>query len=317
MNRNLRFTTHGIPAPNRVQLWEHHNAKALISLDIRTIDDSPLQASEVNVHFPALRFAQVKGTAQVVERSERFIRQNPTDVVAVFFALEGEAFFYHQGGLETLKPGQAVMYDADRPFMRGFHHGLQELVLTIPRADFLELSGGKQLQQPQVFDFNQGAAVNQQMLALAKLVRTAVSTQQPDPERTEEDALELLSLLVAGDRSGTGAGYLACARNYIEDQLSDPALSAAQVAHAVGISERHLSRIFTDAGQPPSLYILDRRLERARELLTAPEQRTTPVGRIAASVGFASQSYFTRAFKASYGATPLQLRREAVAGVAL
>ncbi|MCW2134074.1 AraC family transcriptional regulator [Arthrobacter sp. VKM Ac-2550] len=317
----LKFSTDGIPATNRVQLWEHHNSKALIPLDIRTMDDAPLQASEVNLHFPSLKFAQVKGSAQVVERNERFIRQNPMDAIAVFFALEGEAFFYYGDGQESLKPGQAVIYDADRPFLRGFCKGLRELVLTIPRDDYLELSGGKPLLKPQVFNFNQGEAANRHMLALAKLVSGTIAgqaqTSQPaNLEGAEDSALELLSLMIIGERSGTGAGYLATARSYIEDRLVDPQLSAAEVAAAVGISERHLTRIFAEAGEPPSLYVLGLRLELARTILSDPTQRTTPVGRISARAGFASQSYFTRAFKARFGLTPLQLRKDALLSVA-
>ncbi|AUI53405.1 AraC-type DNA-binding protein [Arthrobacter crystallopoietes] len=317
----LKFNTNGIPATNRVQLWEHHNSKALIPLDIRTMDDAPLQASEVNLHFPSLKFAQVKGSAQVVERNERFIRQNPMGAIAVFFALEGEAFFYYGDGQESLKPGQAVIYDADRPFLRGFCKGLRELVLTIPRDDYLELSGGKPLLKPRVFNFNQGEAANRHMLALAKLVSGTIAGQaQPSPsadlDRAEDAALELLGLVIGGDRSGTGAGYLATARSYIEDRLGDPQLSAAEVAAAVGISERHLTRIFAEAGEPPSLYVLGRRLEQARAMLSDLTQRTTPVGQISAQAGFASQSYFTRAFKARFGATPLQLRKKALLDVA-
>lgn len=318
----LKFNTNGIPATNRVQLWEHHNSKALIPLDIRTMDDAPLQASEVNLHFPSLKFAQVKGSAQVVERNERFIRQNPMDAIAVFFALEGEAFFYYGDGQESLRPGQAVIYDVDRPFLRGFCKGLRELVLTIPRDDYLELSGGKPLLKPRVFDFNQGEAANRHMLALAKLVSGTLAGQaQPGQpanlERAEDSALELLGLMSRGERSGAGAGYLATARSYIEDRLGDPQLSAAEVAAAVGISERHLTRIFAEAGEPPSLYVLGLRLELARTILSDPAQRTTPVGRISAQAGFASQSYFARAFKARFGLTPLQLRKDALLGVAL
>jgi len=317
----LKFSTNGIPAINRVQLWERHNSRALISLDIRTMDDAPLRASEVNLHFPSLKFAEVKGSAQVVERNERFIRQNRTDVVAVFFALEGEAFFYYGEGHESLKPGHAVIYDADRPFLRGFSKGLHELVLTIPREDYLELSGGKPLLRPQVFDFNQGRPANRHMHALARLVNgTLAGKPQPghtvNPERVEDTALELLGLLVRGERGGTDPGYLATARCYIEEHLGDPQLSTAEVAVAVGISKRHLTRIFAEAGEPPSLYILGRRLEVARDILSDPARRTTPVGKIAADVGFATQSYFTRAFKARFGTVPLQFRKNTLFGLA-
>lgn len=310
--RSLRFSTTGIPAANRMELWAHHNAKALISLDIRTMDEAPLCAAELNLHLPTLQLAHVQGSPQIVERSEKYIRQNPMDVVAVFFALEGEAFFYYQGGLEALRPGQAVMYDVDRPFMRGFSSGVREMVLTIPRGEYRELSGGRDLLRPKVFDFNRQGAADLHMHALAKLVSGTLQDPAVDPQPAEHRALELLGLLASGCRSGAGEGYLAAAKACIEDRLGDPALCPAVVAAAVGVSERHLARIFAaENGEPPSQYILARRLELARSILADPHRSATPVGAIAGRTGFASQSYFSRAFKARFGVTPLQVRRAA------
>jgi AraC-like DNA-binding protein len=310
--KSLKFSTTGIPTANRMELWAHHNAKALIPLDIRTMDDAPLQAAEMNLHFPSLTLAHVKGSPQVIERNEKYIRQNPTEAVAVFFALEGDAFFYYQGGLECLKPGQAVMYDVDRPFMRGFSRGVREMVLTIPRDQYRELSGGRDLMRPRVFDFNQPEATDRHMAALAKLVSGTLQDPGAGGHAAEHRVLELLGLLVAGGRSGTGEGYLAAARSYIEDRLRDPALCPSEVAAAVGVSERHLARVFSElAGEPPSLYILARRLESARSILADPGRIGTPLGAVACQTGFASQSYFSRAFKARFGVTPMQARRDA------
>lgn len=312
--RAFQFSTEGIPTANRVELWEIHNAKALIALDIRTMDDSPLAAAEINLHFPSIKIAHVRGSAQVVERNERFIRKHPMDVIGVFFALEGEAFFYYPGGFETLKPGQAVIYDADRPFMRGFHRGLRELVLTIPRETYLELSGGKPFTRPVVVDFHEAGPANRHMLALARLVRDAISASQRrgvDVDAVESSSLELLRLLVAGTDAGTPTGYLAAARCFIDGHLGDPELCPAQIADAVGISERHLTRVFAEAGEPPGAYVTRRRLERARALLADEGERATPIAAVAARCGFSSQAYFARVFKARFGVTPLAARREA------
>ncbi|GAA1364369.1 helix-turn-helix domain-containing protein [Arthrobacter rhombi] len=311
--KELRFSTRHLPTTNRLEQWEHHNAKALISLDIRTLDEAPLEATEVNLYFPALRFARVKGSAQVVERSANFIRHNPTDVVAIFFALEGEAFFYHRGGNANLKPGQAIMYDADLPFMRGFSQGLQELVLTIPRDDFKELSGGKQLTKPQIFDFNRLGATNQPANALAKLIMATIGNPDINVDRVEQSAMDLLRLLISGENPDAGTGHLAVAMSYIDRQLRDPQLSAGEIAAAVGISERQLSRVFAQDGTSLSHFVRDRRLQLARKILIDPG---TPIsmGRLAAELGFASQSYFARVFKEHFGVTPLQLRQDTAAG---
>jgi AraC-like DNA-binding protein len=313
--RALRFSTQGIAPLSRVQLWESHNAKALISLDIRTIDESPLHASEVNLQFPSLRLAQVQGTAQTVERSESFIRENPTDVVAVFFTLAGDAFFYHRGGHESLKPGQAIMYDADLPFMRGFARGLQELVLTIPRSLFRELSGGQPLNQPVRFDFGPGAGPQAQ--ELARMIRQAVASELEPADEVEHSVLELFRLVVSGNGAGTAAGYLAAAKGYVERHLGDPGLSTSEVAAAVGISERQLGRAFAEAGLTLGRYVLGLRLDRGREFLASPAHAALSVGDISAMLGFSSQNYFSRAFKERFQATPLQIRTAARTGVLL
>jgi AraC-like DNA-binding protein len=327
--RSLQFSTNGIAPANRMELWSIHNSKALIALDIRTMDESPLTAAEINLHFPSIRLAQVRGSAQVIERNERYIQKHPMDVVGVFFALKGEAFFYYPGGFETLRPGQAVIYDADRPFMRGFHGGVEEMVLTIPRDEYLALSGGKPPTRPAVFDFRDSGPANQHMLALARLVRKSLAaaigsgagpapSTELDPAAVERSAVELLRLLVAGKGAGMAAGYLAAARCFIDGHLGDPNLCPAQIAHAVGISERHLTRVFVEAGEPPGAYVLARRLERAAALLADPAEGTTPIATVAARCGFASQGYFARVFKGRFGTTPLSARRAARAdGLAL
>jgi AraC-like DNA-binding protein len=313
--RALRFSTQGIAPLNRVQLWESHNAKALISLDIRTIDESPLHASEVNLQFPSLRLAQVQGTAQIVERSESFIRENPTDVVAVFFALAGDAFFYHRGGHESLKPGQAIIYDADLPFMRGFARGLQELVLTIPRSMFRELSAGKPLNQPVRFDFGPGAGPQAQ--ELARMIRQTVASRQEPGAGVEHSILELFRLIASGNGAGTGAGYLAAAKGYVERHLGDPGLSTPEVAAAVGISERQLGRVFAEADLTLGRYVLGLRLDRGRELLASPSNAGLSIADIAALLGFSSQSYFSRAFKERFQTTPLMVRKASRTGLLL
>ncbi|MHA7243783.1 helix-turn-helix transcriptional regulator [Paeniglutamicibacter antarcticus] len=89
-------------------------------------------------------------------------------------------------------------------------------------------------------------------------------------------------------------------------------MCAAAVAAAVGISERHLSRIFAEAGESLGSDFRERRLQLATEILTGPAHGSMPVGRISRELGFASQSCFPRVFKARFGITPLALRRESV-----
>ncbi len=313
--RTLHFTTQGIAPTSRVHLWEHHNARALIPLDIHTIDETPLQARETNVHLPNLSLAQVNGSAQIVERSESFISENPRDAVAIYFATQGDAFFFHRGGNESLEPGQAIMYDTDLPFTRGFARGLEELVLTIPRAVYRELTGEKVLREPLVFPFGAGSDTTAQ--ALAKLVRATLAPRTegsaphaPVSPDTERCLLDLIRPLVVHRQAGAGPCYLSAAKDYVERHLADPELSAQEVAAAIGISPRHLARAFAEAGLTVREHILERRLGRAWELLTSPESEELVLGELAPRLGFSSQNYFSRAFRNRFDVTPRRVRQQ-------
>ncbi|WP_404299271.1 DNA-3-methyladenine glycosylase 2 family protein [Alicycliphilus denitrificans] len=82
----------------------------------------------------------------------------------------------------------------------------------------------------------------------------------------------------------------------------------AQLAARLGISDRHLRRIFEAAlGISPLQYLQTRRLLTAKQLLT---DTRLPVTQVALASGFASVRRFNAAFCAHYGLNPTQLRRQ-------
>lgn len=91
----------------------------------------------------------------------------------------------------------------------------------------------------------------------------------------------------------------------IEERLDDPP-DAAELGASVGVSPRHLSRLFVRAtGMTPHRYATVRRLDRARQLLL---RRETPISVVADELGFASHATFTRWFRQHTGETPQAYR---------
>ncbi|STC69674.1 helix-turn-helix domain-containing protein [Corynebacterium pilosum] len=320
----LKFSTHGIVPNDRVQMWEGHNARALLPLDIRTIDGKPLHATESNLHLPSVRMASVFGTSQFVERSEKFIADNPTGVVAVFFATEGDAVFFHTRGHVSLRPGQAIVYDADVPFLRGFNNRFQELVLTIPKPIYEEIVGPKGPQLPAIFEFGARGTANEQ--ALARLINESLKHIEHGSLRhidnqgiggdarlpgtaLEEQAVALVRN-VLGETASSEKGLLSAAKSYIDLNIASSSLSTGRVAAAVNISERQLSRLFAEAGTTVSRYVLHTRLDFAKQALSSPEYGAHQVGDIGKRFGFSSPSHFSRTFRERFDMTPLQWRKE-------
>jgi AraC family transcriptional regulator len=94
--------------------------------------------------------------------------------------------------------------------------------------------------------------------------------------------------------------------DYMEAHLSTP-LRLDEVAAAVGISAFHFARAFKAAtGSSPHQFLIERRIERAKELLAMDN---ASLADIAFCVGFSSQAHMTTAFQKLLGRTPGQLRR--------
>jgi AraC family transcriptional regulator, regulatory protein of adaptative response / DNA-3-methyladenine glycosylase II len=90
---------------------------------------------------------------------------------------------------------------------------------------------------------------------------------------------------------------------------SGDAASLAQVADRLGVSDRHLRRIFqAEHGVTPLQYLQTRRLLLAKQLLT---DTRLPVAQIALASGFNSLRRFNAAFAENYRMSPRRLRGEA------
>lgn len=292
--------------PGDVAAWERHNAETLIELAC-ALPDGAFRAREVNLQVDRVHLALVSGTAHAVSRDPDLVAERPADAIAVYAALRGEALLESGGRRRVVRPGQLLVCDVDRPFLRGFGHGLEELAVKVPRHLFAEITGLASLASPLVIDAA-GDGADPLARALVRLVGRAVAADVPVPA-DERAVLELVSVLATGSRGSLTLAHRAAARAYIDDHLTDPALSAADVAAGAGISERQLSRIFADAGTSVPRQILARRLDLAHALLAAGiSGRTVDV---AARCGFASASYFSQAFRRRFGVSAGQVRRSA------
>ena len=87
------------------------------------------------------------------------------------------------------------------------------------------------------------------------------------------------------------------------------ALGLDQLAARQGISPRYVQMLFEQSGTTFSDFVLDRRLEAARCMLTSPRYAAASITSIALDAGFGDLSYFNRRFKRRYLMTPTDLRR--------
>jgi AraC-like DNA-binding protein len=134
--------------------------------------------------------------------------------------------------------------------------------------------------------------------------------------KVAEQALELVALAFAAETqssvalSSARATALTLLKAAIESRLHDPDLKPVTAAAAAGISVRYANVLLAQEGTGLEAYIILRRLERCRRALDDPAQARRTIGDIAFSWGFSDLSHFARRFKAEYGCTPGDYRRQ-------
>jgi hypothetical protein len=221
----------------RVDQWEQHNARALIELSCAVPAGARFTGREVNLQLDHVHLAHVTATPHQVARDRELITSRPADAIAVYAALRGDALIEYDGRRHVVHPGQLLVCDVDRPFVRGFGHGLEELAVKVPRDAFAAQTGLATLDAPLVLDARHPDD-NPYARALVRVVGRAVAAAVPVPA-DEQAVLELVAVLATGGRASSPLAHRAAARAFIDDHLSDPGLSATAVAAGAGISERH------------------------------------------------------------------------------
>lgn len=136
------------------------------------------------------------------------------------------------------------------------------------------------------------------------------------PEHESRDAVvasmaraltaHLLTLSARPSRSPAPPGTLSeralqQTRRYIDNHIGER-ISLADLARAAGVSRFHFARQFRRrTGESPMEFLLRLRIDRAKTLLEPGDARVVDV---AAALGFADQSHFTRTFRRVVGVPP-------------
>ncbi len=124
--------------------------------------------------------------------------------------------------------------------------------------------------------------------------------------------------LLASQSAGSGRGawhtherhaeLLALARHYVAEHIHQ-SIGLADIAAHLGLSTYHLSHVFSQAsGFSLSSYIMQKRMERAREMLMDPRMR---VSEVAYAVGYADPNHFAKSYRRYFGSSPSQSRGRA------
>lgn len=145
---------------------------------------------------------------------------------------------------------------------------------------------------------------------LRRMILSGVCIDALDVEREISALVESVVGLDTSPGEATAARWMTDRRLRLVDELIEAGMSrdllVDDIAGHLGLSSGFFNRAFKAAvGRTPHDYVLDRRVSRARNLITRTDMS---LAGIAAACGFASQAHMTTQFHRRIGMTPGALR---------
>ena len=308
----FRFSTDEFPENQRIEAYLEIYGRTIIKHDVEQIGDEPFHFEATLFSLPGLGLA-----SSVFSPCRRWPRSPhiDSDDFILGVGLGGQCIVNGRGREAAIGQGDAVLTNcADPPVV---------VIPTVSRSISLRIPGG--ILRSRVTDLDDRVArrIPGNVKALSLLtgyvaaIRSDGMLAQPRLRNlVVAHIYDLVCLALSAEdatqdmaeaRGVREARRVAILRE-IDRRSGSAGLSAAAVALLLGVTPRYVHLLLEETGKSFTHLVLERRLERAAALLRDPQWRHRKIADIAAETGFTDLSYFNRAFRRCYGATPSDIR---------
>lgn len=278
---------------------------------VRLRADVPFSARASITFLPDVLLSRTVNTAARFERDHRTIARSGIDDILVLAYLSGAFSFEVDGSAHVVESNEIAFFDLTRPFSIQSEQ-VDNISLHVSRRRLAEL-------MPSMTDIHgfvlRRGATREMLLThmracheMAPQITTAESSSFSDAILPlVAGGLQHAKRQASGSTAHVGLASLTDVTSFIEDQLTRVDLGPDDLTRAFGLSRATLYRLFEPLGGVAA-YILDRRLNRALQAITAPHSAHLRLKQLAHAVGFAHPTSFTRAFKKRFGMPPHEVR---------
>ncbi len=307
------FSTKDVHPRDSIAYWIDVVRRSFVKLSVNTTGN--FNAAVTTGSIGSLVASTYDCDAHVVSRSSREISRADSDDYFICLQLTGRST-HVQGDREALnEAGTFFLFDPRQPFRGEMQTAGRIVTIRVPRRELEARTGPT------------GALISWPLDTRKPIAGLAFGFLSMLPERIDTidaaaagkvvaQALDLVALAFSEAQSNGAplssprAAALTMLKSAIEARLHDPSLKPLTAAAAAGISVRYANALMAQEDTGLEAYIIARRLERCRRALDDPAQAGRTIGDIAFSWGFSDLSHFGRRFKAAYGCSPRDYRRQ-------
>ncbi len=315
-----RFSTDALPERERgAALDAVYGRNTVVAYE--ALPDAPVYAGFTQRRLPGLVLLTLAVEAVRIERTRRHLADGVVDL-CLSVNLGRRTVWLGRGREVILHPGDAMLMSCAEPTtvrpMTPQERG-RFFSLRLPRAALAPLVTNLDDAVLRLIPASTGAL---KLLAnYVGMLGDDEALATPDLRRlvvTQIYDLAALAIGATGDAAavaegrGVRAARLRAIKADIAERLAHDDLTVAAVASRQRISESYVRKLFESEGSSFSECVLGERLIRAHRVLTDPRFAGRSIASVAFDAGFGDVSYFNRSFRRRFGATPSEIRAEAV-----
>ena len=312
------FSTSGLDPRHKLNYWNERATESFSPLVSDPADVRNFAGSIARATIGDLTLAEACSDAQIVRHSRAHVARTRSSVFFLQLQLEGECISRQDGREAHLKPGDFALCHSARPYEVVFPVANRMLVLGVPEASLR-----RHVACPESLVAIPMRGSSGVRGLLSRFVRNfwVECRNQLDDATAARVTLAILDLVGAAyaeipradsDHSALAVAHRLRIINFIETHLHDPDLTPTRIAEASKMTPRYLHHLFSDQDETVARYILRRRVDACARALVSDAQRGRTVTAIAFDYGFNSPTHFARVFRAKFGMTPREYRRESV-----
>lgn len=308
------FSTDLVPVPDRLEAWRW-NAQQICG-DCRFQFPKPSFHGSIEARRVGGLELTLFSSSEVSFRKFPAARLNSENRACIVITqLAGVQSYDQQGKVAILKRGDTTLIDSGCPWSSDCEGDCARLYLRVP---YFLMEGKLGLNPiPMARRISGGAGLGTILYGLStSLFRQAEDFSSEEGATAVEAYFRVLRACVKGWGNGSanhsGAGMLwARIAAYIECHLPETDLGPTKIALAMGISVRHVHRVFSSKGRSVADWIRERRLRQCRNDLSDRQPRRKSITEIAFFWGFNDSAHFSHSFKKQFGICPRAFRKRA------
>lgn len=310
-------STQGLPGRERVAYWRRAVSADLLELNFHVPRDDEFEASMTATKLPSLSLLAIDSSPSTVERRSGRRTQAVDDTVLFNFVYSGQVVAEQDGRTAIVPAGDGVMCAGSRPYTFRLLEHTQLACVPLPRDAVARRVAA--LDRVTATNFSRISELGPLAHGYAaQLMRSLPALSAAGADVAGQHFVDLLIALMGQAASGAAgmteqrSVLLIRVKDLIEQRLGDADLDAGQVAVAMRLSHRYVNRLFEAEGTSLARYLWQRRVERAASDLRSPALAGRGISQIALANGFTDMSHFSKAFRARFGESPRDYRRQAM-----